>query len=128
MSFKTNNQYFISSMTSINEYYTKLVTLKNITFTDGWGWFIDIESNYQEIFPNKYKKQTLNHLHLPTINEMPSLRSFNSMRNLHEDSMFFKMDEELEKKNKYKYTYIKWAMHSVCILGVIWVFYMSIFL
>ena len=128
MSFKTNNQYFISSMTSINEYYTKLVTLKNITFTDGWGWFIDIESNYQEIFPNKYKKQTLNHLHLPTINEMPSLRSFNSMRNLHEDSVIFKMDEELEKKNKYKYTYIKWAMHSVCILGVIGVFYMYSFL
>jgi hypothetical protein len=111
-------------MTSINEYYTKLVTLKNITFNDGWGWFIDIESNYQEIFPNKYKKQTLTHL--PTINEMSSLRSFKSMRNLHEDSMIFKMDKELEKKNKY--TYIKWAMHSVCILGVIWVFYMSNFL
>ena len=65
---------------------------------------------------------------LPTKNEMPSLRSFKSMRNLHEDSMIFKMDEELEKKNKYKYTYIKWAMHSVCILGIIGVFYMSNFL
>ena len=130
MSCKTNNQYFISSMTSINEYYTKLVTLKNITFNDGWGWFIDIESNYQEIFPNKYKKQTLTHL--PTINEMSSLRSFKSMSNLHEDYMIFKMDkeldEELEKKNKYKYTYIKWTMHSVCILCIIWVFYMSNFL
>ena len=120
MSFKTNNQVFISSMASFNEYYTKSVTLKNITFIDGWGWFIDLESNYQEIFPNKYKKQTLTHL--PTINEMPSLRSFKSMGNL------LKLDEELEKKNKYKYTYIKWAMHSVCILGVIWVFYMSNFL
>jgi hypothetical protein len=127
MSFKPNNQYFISSMASFNEYYTKLVTLKNITFNDGWGWFIDIESDYQEIFPNKYKKQTLNHLHLPTINEMSSLRSFKSMKNLHEDSMIFKMDEEVEKKNKYKYTYIKWAMHSVCILGIIGVFYMSSF-
>ena len=126
MSCKTNNQDFISSMTSINEYYTKLVTLKNITFNDGWGWFIDIESNYQEIFPNKYKKQTLTHL--PTINEMPSLRSFKSIRNLNEDSMIFKMDKELEKKNKYKYTYIKWAIHSVCILGVIGVFYKSNFL
>ena len=126
MSFKTNNQVFISSMASFNEYYTKSVTLKNITFIDGWGWFIDLESNYQEIFPNKYKKQMLNYL--PTINEMPSLRSFKSMGNLHEDSMIFKMDEELEKKNKYKYTYIKWAIHSVCILGVIGVFYRSNFL
>lgn len=125
MYFKTNNQVFISSMASFNEYYTKSVTLKNITFIDGWGWFIDLESNYQEIFPNKYKKQTLNYL--PTINEMSSLKSFKSMGNLHEDSMDFKMDEELDKKNKYKYTYIKWATHSVCILGVIGVFYMSSF-
>ena len=36
-------------MASFNEYYTKSVTLKNITFIDGWGWFIDLESNYQEL-------------------------------------------------------------------------------
>ena len=120
MSFKTNNQVFISSMTSFNEYYTNSITLKNITFVDGWGWFIDLESNYQEISPNKYKKQTLNHL--PTIHEISSLKSFKSMGNL------LKMDEDLNKKNKYKYTYIKWVTHSVCILGVIGVFYMSNFL
>ena len=122
MAFKTNNQDFISSMTSFNEYYTNSITLKNITFIDGWGWFIDLESNYQEISPlnTKYKKQTLNHL--PTIHEISSLKSFKSMGNL------LKIDEELEKKNKYKYTYIKWATHSVCILGVIGVFYMSNFL
>jgi len=119
MSFKTNNQVFISSMTSFKEYYTNSITLKSITFIDGWGWFIDIESNYQEVSPNKYKKHILNHL--PTINEIPSLRSFKSMGNL------LKMDEELDKKNKYKYKYIKWALHSVCILGIIGVFYRSSF-
>jgi hypothetical protein len=114
-------------MTCFKEYFTKFVTFPNIQISEGWGWFVDIESNNQyNIIPiplnNKYRRQTTKYLPIPqTINEIPSIRSFKSMRNLHDESMIFKMDEDLEKNHSYKH--IGYVIHSICILGIIGIFY-----
>ena len=106
----------MSPVMSFKEYYSKSITLKNITFIDGWGWFIDLESNIQ-IYPDKYNNQKQNP-HLETINEISSLKSFKSMSNLY-------IEDDLENFHKYKHKHkhITWIIHSICILGVIGVFY-----
>ena len=127
MNCNITNQFNPSSMTSFKEYFTTFVTLPNIQLSEGWGWFVDIESNNQcnnqcNYIPiplnNKYKQQPIKYVSIPpTINEIPRLRSFKSMRNLHDESMIFKMDEDLEEKK------IEYFIHSICILSIIGIFY-----
>ena len=127
MNCNITNQFNPSSMTSFKEYFTTFVTLPNIQLSEGWGWFVDIESNTQcNYIPiplnNKYKQQPIKYVSIPpTINEIPRLRSFKSMRNLHDESMIFKMDEDLEKNHSYKH--IGYVIHSICILSIIGIFY-----
>jgi hypothetical protein len=123
MVLKINNPVLESSpYTSIKdkEYYINLTNLKNINFSDGWGWFIDIESNFpgtSQIF-NKYIKKTSNRINIPEkINEISSIRSYKSMNNLYDTPIILKKNEELIKFNKYKK--MKYIFHSVCILGII---------
>jgi len=125
MVFKINNTGLTSSsVMSFKDYYIKSINLKNINFSDDWGWFIDIESNYPDtnkLF-SKYRKETQNIINIPqTINELPSIRSLKSMRNLYDDLIILKIDEDLVKYNKYKR--INYIIHSVCILGIIGVCY-----
>ena len=59
---------------TIKDYFVSFGNLKNITIGEGWGWFIDIESNYNEDpfpFKNKFISHSYNHVCIPlTINEM----------------------------------------------------------
>ena len=113
------HDYNSSSMMSFKEYFTTYANLSSIQFSEGWGWFIDIETSHQSNFPltNKYPRQTIKHVFIPpTINEIPSLRSFKSMRNLHEESMIFKMDENLEKiENINSFKNVGYFINSFCI-------------
>lgn len=110
---------------TIKDYFVSFDNLKNITIGDGWGWFIDIETNYNELsfpFKNKFISNSYNHVCIPsTINETPSMRSFTSMINLHDETIIFKKKDKLE--NKYNYQILEFVMHSVCILGVIGLIY-----
>ena len=109
---------------TIKDYFVSFGNLKNITIGEGWGWFIDIESNYNEdLFPfkNKFISHSYNHVCIPsTINETPSMRSFTSMMNLHDETIINKRDEDdLENEFKHNYQFLDYIMNSVCILGVI---------
>ena len=109
-----------SSVMPLKDYHIKSTNLKNINFSDGWGWFVDIESNFPgtgQIF-NKYIKKTSNRINIPEkINEISSIRSYKSMNNLYDTPIILKKNEELIKFNKYKK--MKYIIHSVCILGII---------
>ena len=109
---------------TIKDYFVIFGNLKNITIGEGWGWFIDIESNYNEDpfpFKNKFISHSYNHVCIPlTINETPSMRSFTSMMNLHDETIINKRDEDdLENEFKHNYQFLDYIMNSVCILGVI---------
>lgn len=116
-----NTHILVSSMLTFKDYINTFVRSSNIQFSDDWGWFIDIESNskiHYTHFPlnNKFSKQNSNYTYIPqTINEIPSIHSFNSMINLHDEIV------NLEKGNNYKY--VEYILHSVGILGIIGVFY-----
>jgi hypothetical protein len=122
---KDNNNS--SSMMSFKDYFITYNNLLSMQLSEGWGWFIDIESSQQCNFPvtNKYPRQIVKHVSIPpTINEIPSIRSFKSMRNLHEESMIFKMDENLENLEKFNiFKNVGYFTHSFCILGIIGIFY-----
>jgi hypothetical protein len=125
MSLIENNQITMSStLLTIKEYFTTFSSLSNVQFSETWGWFVDIESN-QVNFPiksNKYPRYTSKHVYIPpTINEVPSIRSFKSMRNLHDHSMIFKMDEDFDKYHIYRNTGC--LIHSICIIGLIGLLY-----
>jgi hypothetical protein len=133
MSFTINKDNNNSlSMMTIKDYFITYTNLSSMQFSEGWGWFIDIESSQQGNFPltNKYPRQIIKHVSIPpTINEVPSIRSFKSMRNLQEESMIFKMDEKLEKIEKINsLKNVGYFINSFCILGIIGIFYMSKFL
>ena len=116
MSFNINkHDYNSSSIISFKEHFTTYANLSSIQFTEEWGWFIDIESSHQGNYPltNKYPRQT--------ITEIPSIRSFKSMRNLHNEAMIFKMDDNIEKLNCFKH--LGCLIHSVWILGIIGIIY-----
>lgn len=111
----------VLSMMTFKDYFNTFVRSSNIQFSDDWGWFIDIESNSKNqyiYFPsnNQFSKQNSKYTYVPkTIHEIPSIRSFDSMNNLHEEIV------NLEKGNGYKY--MGYILHSVGILGLIVVFY-----
>lgn len=116
-----NTHILVSSIMTFKDYVNTFVRSSNIQFSDDWGWFIDIESNSKNqyiYFPsnNQFSKQNSKYTYVPkTIYEIPSIRSFDSMNNLHEEIV------NLEKGNSYKY--MEYILHSVGILGVIGVFY-----
>lgn len=115
----------VSSIITFKDYLNTFVRSSNIQFSDDWGWFIDIESNSKNqyiYFPsnNQFSKQNYKqnskYTYVPkTIHEIPSIRSFDSMNNLHEEIV------NLKKSNSHKY--MEYILHSVGILGLIVVFY-----
>jgi len=130
MPFNINkDNYNSSSMMSFKDYFTTYANLSSMQISEGWGWFIDIESIQQGNFPfpfnNKYPRQTIKHVYIPqTINEIPSIRSFKSMKNLHEHSMIFKIDENLENFEKINsFKNVGYFINSFCILGIIGIIY-----
>jgi hypothetical protein len=66
---KTNNNSVAPSMMQLKEKCMNLASLKHIHLTDGWGWFIDIETNNNNILEtqinNKYTRQTSKPILIP---------------------------------------------------------------
>ena len=119
-------------MMSLNVYYEKTKNLKNIIFIDDWGWFIDLESNYYdfELSNKTYKPKIQYKLYiLPTINEISNIKSIKSMQNLHELDFKEKNIKNIKNiKNNVVQINIKWIVKSICILGIIGVFYKCYFM
>lgn len=110
------------SMMTFQDYFTKYINISNIHLAEGWGWFVDIDINYQNNTHeyNKYYIQQSNYnCILPIINEnrIYNIRSFKSMKNLKDQSTHF----EFDKIDRHKY--VSYCVHSICILGLIGIFY-----
>jgi hypothetical protein len=79
--YQPTNNSVAPSMMQLKEKCMNLTSLKNIQLPDGWGWFIDIESNNNNILltqiNNKYTRQTSKPVLIPQtfkeelINEKP---------------------------------------------------------
>lgn len=134
------------SMMQLKEKCMDLTSLKNIQLTDGWGWFIDIESNNNNILLTQFNRQTSKPISIPqpikeelinekTFNEetfkedtfeeetTKPFKSIKSMGKLHDDSMIFEMDVEVHDKKKEKSNKIFRIIKSLFIIGIICVFY-----
>lgn len=110
------------SLMSFKEYCMKFIEIRDPQLTNGWGWFVDIELNSEpiKVVKNNYFtfKSTQNVSIHETIKEYPSIRSMKSMKNLHDTSLMFEMDEDDDKKhrtNKNIYTIIG---HSVGVIAL----------
>ena len=139
-------------MMQLKEKCMNLTSLKNIQLPDGWGWFIDIESNNNNILLTQINRQTSKPISIPKtfkeelINEKPfnekpfneetfkedtfqeetisrPIKSIKSMGKLHDDSMIFEMDVDLSDKKKEKGKKIFRIIKSLFIIGIICVFY-----
>ena len=60
-----NNSVKTPSMMQLKEKCMNLTSLKNIQLTDGWGWFIDIESNNNNILVTQIDRQTSKPILIP---------------------------------------------------------------
>ena len=75
--YQTTNNSVAPSMMQLKEKCMDLTSLKNIQLTDGWGWFIDIESNNNNILLTQINRQTSKPVLIPQtfkeelINEKP---------------------------------------------------------
>ena len=86
---------------SLQEYYIKVVEIKDPYIGNGWGWFVDLDSNsFPKSKPIKIiQNYKSSQIHLNTIKEYPSIRSMKSMTNLHQ------MNNQFNNKiNFYKYS------------------------
>lgn len=125
MALTINNQDLIFSPNmTFNDFYIKPTNLKNINFSDGWGWFVDIETTFpgtSQLF-NKHIKKTSDRINIP--GKITEMRSFKSMNNLHDEPIILNKNKikDLIKWNKYKQIKI-YIIHSICILGIIELFY-----
>jgi hypothetical protein len=148
---KANNISVAPSMMLLKEKCMNLTSLKHIQLTDGWGWFIDIESNNNNILEtqinNKYTRQASKPILIPqtlkqeilfekTFNEKTfneeifkeesisrPFRSIESIGKLHDDSMIFEMDDELNNKTKEKNKGIINILKNLFIIGIVCVCY-----
>jgi len=100
------------------------VGIRDPHLANGWGWFVDIELNSEPIRIQKYHKASLNVSIPKTIQEYPSIRSMKSMKNLHDTSMIFEMDDIDDSKHRTN-SYIKIISHTIGIIGVIVCYYFT---
>jgi hypothetical protein len=56
--YQPTNNSVAPSMMQLKEKCMNLTSLKNIQLPDGWGWFIDIESNNNNILLTQINRQT----------------------------------------------------------------------
>ena len=71
---------------SLQEYYIKVVEIKDPHVGNGWGWFVDLDSiSFPKSKPIKIiQNYKSSQIHLNTIKEYPSIRSMKSMTNLNQ--------------------------------------------
>ena len=91
---------------SLQEYYIKVVEIKDPYIGNGWGWFVDLDLKGISISKSKPIKIIQNYKSsLNTINEYPSIRSMKSMTNLHQMNNEINNQIYLKNhKNLYKYS------------------------
>jgi hypothetical protein len=91
---------------SLQEYYIKVVEIKDSSIGNGWGWFVDLDltsiSKSKPIKIIQNYKSSLN-----SIKEYPRIRSMKSMQNLHQ--MNNEMNNQINNlrinhMNLYKYS------------------------
>ena len=94
---------------SLQEYYIKVVEIKDPYIGNGWGWFVDLDlisfpkSKPIKIIQNYKSSQ----IYLNPIKEYPSIRSMKSMTNLNEMNNQFnnQLNNQFNNKiNFYKYS------------------------
>ena len=114
----TNSIEISSSMMTFREYYRRFIEFTDHDLENGWGWFVDIELNFEpeRVIQYKNKYNSISKcLHTPqTITEYHSIRSRNSMSNLHETSMIFQMDNDDDKNNTSMNGFI--YINTICII------------
>ena len=128
-SFNSNRELSISpSIMTVRDYYMSFIGIKDQELENGWGWFVDIETNSEpiRIIQNNYFKYKIPKRVpvLKTIKEYPSIRSMKSMKNLHDSSMMFDMDEDgyIHITNK---KYHPLIIHSVGFIALAVCYYMT---
>jgi hypothetical protein len=97
-----------SMLLSLKDYFMSFASNeKKISDADSWGWFVDIDINNGPskngncLLDKKYSKIFSKDLTvLSTINELPSIRSLKSMKNLQDMTFKYEM-EELYGANPY---------------------------
>ncbi len=112
------------SMMTFREYYMTFIGIKDPYLANGWGWFIDIESNSEPIRINRYQKSSQNVSIPKTIPEYPSIRSMKSMKNLHDSSMIFEMDDIDDSKHRTN-NYMNMITHTIGLIGVVLCYYFT---
>ena len=107
-----NNQNlnkYQSRSRSFQEYYIKVVEIKESYIGNGWGWFVDLD--LKSISKSKPIKIIQNYkssqVHINSIKEYPRIRSMKSMQNLHQ--MNNEMNNQINNlrinhMNLYKYS------------------------
>jgi hypothetical protein len=112
------------SMMTFREYYMSFIGIRDPHLANGWGWFVDIELNSEPIRIQRYKKSS-QFVSIPnTIKEYPSIRSMKSMKNLHDTSMIFEMDDIDETKHRTN-NVITMITHTIGLIGVIICYYFT---
>jgi len=111
------------SIISFREYYMSFIGIRVPYLENGWGWFVDIELNSEPIRIQKYKKPSQYISNPKTIQEYPSIRSMKSMKNLHDTSMIFEMDDVDDSKHRTN-RFVNIVTHTFGIIGVILCYYM----
>ena len=111
-----------SSMMTFKEYNMKFIGIKDPQLANGWGWFVDIESNLESIKHrqnNYFRYKPLVNVSMPeTIKEYPSIRSMKSMKNLHDKSLMFQIDEDDDKKHRTNKKCSSIIGHSVGVIAL----------
>ena len=122
LSLSFNQNQLSSSLMTINTYFDTFIRSKDRELTNDWGWFVDIEKNVTT-YRSKYDIRPSRHLAIPkTVIENKSMRSFKSMRNLHNDSeMIFKMDEDIQKEEE-KISHSQVLLHTACLIGLVMIY------
>lgn len=109
------------SMMTFKDYYMTFIGIKEPYLANGWGWFVDIELNSEPIrvnTSNKYKPFQYISV-LKTIHEYPSIRSMKSMKNLHDTSMIFEMDDYDMKHRTNSFNFGNLITHTLGIIGIV---------
>lgn len=121
MSQRESEVQLSPSMMTFKEYCMS-IGVREPNLTNGWGWFVDIEANFEQINTIKYQRSS-QHVSIPkTIQEYPSIRSMKSMQNLHDTSMIFEMDDN----NKHRTNkYVNIVTHTIGLFGVIVCYYFT---
>lgn len=116
------------SMMTFKEYYMAFIGIRDPHLANGWGWFVDIELNAEPIRMVKpsYHYKPSQYVTVPkTIKEYPSIRSMKSMKNLHDTSMIFEMDDDDMKHRTNNCSYGNIITHTLGLIGLIICYFMT---